>query len=254
MGASMKISRLVIVIVLLVVLAVLAWKFMPGVRQKAVDVYREHGGWTEEARRADPVGFIEYAEGELQDDLAALEQTRVRITEARKTLASELDKHRSLLKEAEQLAATFREAYRQAETGPGYPVRVSGRDYGKDELIRQVRLILLQRESYEQIIDDMEAAAENLTSKKEQLVTQITATKAALSSLPAKKEIARVNELTGRTREIFQQANELIGKNRDVLAESPVRTVEELSQRGKEGAATAPQGEVDARAFLEASE
>ncbi len=250
----MKISKLVVAIVVVIVVGVLAWRFMPGLRQKAVDVYRQHGGWTEEARRADPVGFIEYAERELKGDLADLKATRTRLSEARDDLAAELQKHRSLLEKAEELAATFREAYRRAEAGGGYPVSVSGQDYAKGELIEQVRLILLQRRNYSEIIDDMVAAAEKAASKQQQLVTQVTATKAALSALPAKKEIARVNELTGRTRQLFQQANEAISQNQEVLAESPVRTVEELSRKGVGEATATSEGEVDVRAFLEAGE
>ncbi|MFO8008692.1 MAG: hypothetical protein R6V05_13255 [Candidatus Brocadiia bacterium] len=249
----MKVGKLIIVVVVLVVLAFLVWRFMPGIRQRAVSVYREHGGWTEAARQSDPVGFIEYAEEELGDDLAVLEETRVRMAEAEQDLSSELDRYRSLLESADELAAQFREAYRRAEAGDEYPVGVSGADYTEEELVEQVRLILLQRNGYEEIIADMQRAAEKLVEKRQELLTQTSATKAALSSLPAKKEIARVNELTGRTRELFQQVDDLIGQNEEMLAASPVRTVEELLAQEPEAAAETAGADVDARAFLEGS-
>jgi hypothetical protein len=245
---AMRTGKLLIVLIVLFIGIVFIWRFMPGLRQRAVEVYREHGGWTEKARRSDPVGFIEYAERELREDLASLQETTGRMAEARETLSSELERHRSLLTAADELAGRFRAAYQAAGPDGGYPVRVSGADYGEGDLIEQVRLILRQRESYKDIIADMEAATASLKEKQHEVVAQITATKAALSALPAKMEIARVDELTGRTREIFQQIDELIGRNEVLLSEPPVRTVEELLRREVEE----PRGvDVDARAFLE---
>jgi hypothetical protein len=176
------------------------------------------------------------------------------MAEARETLAAELERYRGLIESAEDLAAQFRAAYRRAEAGDGYPVSVAGGEYGEDDLFQQVRLILLQRASYGEIIADLQAAAEGLSEKQQQLIGQVSATKAALSALPAKKEIARVEELTGRTRELFGQVNELIGQNEEVLAESPVRTVEELLRQGEAAPEEAAGAEADARAFLEAAE
>jgi phage shock protein A len=245
----MKTGRLIVLLVIIAAVGLLIWRFVPGLRQKATDAYRRYGGWTEEARRADPVGFIEYAEKELKDDLQSLEDTRLRMAEAAETVASELERARVLLDSAGELAEQFRQAYRQAEAQGGYPVEVAGAEYTRDELIEQVRLVLLQQASYEAIIADFEAATGTVADKQQQLVTQITATKAALSSLPAKKEIARLNELTGRTEELFQKVDEVIGQNETVLAASPVRTVEELIQE-REATSEAAEG-VDAEAFLE---
>lgn len=246
----MKPGRILVLIVVLVIAALLVWRLAPGLRHRAIDAYQQHAGWTEEARQADPVGFIDYAEKELTADLAALKETRTNLADAKVTVASQLESNRSLLDAAEELAEDFREAYRQAEPSQAYPAEVAGARYGRDDLIQQVRLILLQRRNYEEIIEGFEKADHAVDEKRLQLVTQITGTEAALAALPAKREIARVNQLTGSTDELLKQVNELIGENERILAESPVRTVEELVRREPEPAGTGQ--DVDAMAFLEA--
>lgn len=253
----MKIGHVVLVLILVAIAGALVWNFAPGCRQRAMDAYRQYGGWTEEARRADPVGFIEYAEGELRDDLQEFEATRGRLSEANATVSSELERTRELLAAAEELAGEFRAAYRSAEgagADAGYPVDVQGREYARSELMTQVRVILKQRASYRDIIEGFERAAEDVKETEETLVTQIVETRAALSMLPSRREIARINELTGRTEELLGQVNELIDQNRTVMGETPVRTVEELVQAREQAAAPSDEEEVDVLAFLEGEE
>jgi FtsZ-interacting cell division protein ZipA len=245
----MKLMRVIFVVIILVVVIALLWNFLPGFRESARSTYRKHGGWTEKARQSDPVGFIEYAEGELSANLTALTDARAQMKQAQKSITDEQQKTEKLLSSADALALQFRTAYQAAEKGGTYPVDVAGATYDRHALVEQVRLILLQKENYVTILKDLAQAASAAKAKEEQLVTQIASTQASLAALPAKKEIARVNELTGRTAELLGQVNELITQNTEVLEESPIRTVEQLvaSAKPKEE----EQSSIDVQAFLE---
>jgi len=250
----MKLSKTIVVIVVIAILGVLAWRFLPGCRQKAIDAYRKHGGWTEEARRADPVGFIEYAEQKLSADLDKLTDSRRSLGEAGQKIADELKKTAGLQASAGRLAETFRTAYRAAVAKSAWPVEVSGATYAKQELVEQVRLILTQKTNYAQIVGELERAAVAVKNKAQQLVTQINTTKATLAVLPAKKEIARVNKLTRDIEDLLGQINALLGDNDKALSDSPIRTVEELVDAKGRVAAAAEGSDDEAKAFLEAKE
>ena len=249
----MKLLRTVVILAIAVVIIVVVWRSSPGCRQQAMDAYRKYGGWTEEARKADPVGFIEYAEKKLNEDLASFAEANRSLAGARQTIEDERTRTQDLLEEARQLGAEFRTAYQEAEAASSYPVTVRGRSYSRDDLIAQVRLILVQKDNYEDIAAALDSAAQDVDERAPQLVVQINSTKAALSTLPSRKEIARINKLTGSTEELLAQVNEVIGENEHLLAESPVRTVEELVQ-AREEPAEAADASVDVLAFLEAAE
>ncbi len=113
----------------------------------------------------------------------------------------------------------------------------------------------MQRDNYEQTVSDLQSAAQAAKEKQQQLVVQINNTRAALEALPAKREIARVNQLTASTEELMAQVNDLLEKNTEVLSASPVRTVEQIV-REQQAPAPAAGAAVDAqvKAFLEGAE
>jgi phage shock protein A len=250
----MKLPRIVGLIVLAVVAVGLVWRLAPGCRQQAQEAYSKYGGWTEKARRADPVGFIDYAENKLTADLDALTQARAGLNDATVKLSDELTRNQDLLKTAEKLAGEFRDAYRSAEASGAWPVKVADRTYSRDEMLEQVRLVLLQRDNYKQTIAELQSAAQAAKDKQQQLAVQFNTTRAALESLPAKREIARVNQLTASTEELMTQVNGLLQENAQALSNSPVRTVEEITR--EQQAAAPGQKDIDAqvKAFLESGE
>ena len=246
--------RWVILALAVVVLAIVVWRLMPGVRQRARSAYDEYGGWTEEARKEDPVGFIEYAEGKLSGDLASFIESRQRLADAKVRIEAGLADNTLLLAAAEKLGGDFRQAYRQAAAAGAYPVELAGKAYTREEVIEQVRLILMQKGNYEEIIAGYEKATGDVKKKEQQLAVQINSTKAALATLPAKKEIARINELTASTEDLLRKVGAVLEENETLLAEAPVRTVEELIRAGETGGGGSAEDDVDVAAFLEADE
>ncbi len=248
----MKLLRMIVTILIVVVLLLLAWRFFPGLRHRAVETYKKHGGWTEAARKGDPAGYLEYAEKKLTGDLESLADSQTKLHEASGRIAAEQEKNQQLLASATELAGAFKAAYAQAEANQAWPVEVSGAKYDKPQLMEQVRLILMQRDSYEQIVGEMGKASVAIKKKGEQLVTQITATKATLSILPAKREIARVDKLTEGIEDLLGDVDDLLGENERALGESPIRTVEELIQTKQTPSGPSSDINAEVKAFLEA--
>lgn len=249
----MGLRRLLVVIVIVGFCGVAAWKLAPGFRHRAVGVYENYGGWTEEARNAEPVEFIDYAEGKLQGHLADMQQTTRDLATARERIRQATEKTRASLEAAGGMAASFRTAYRQAEADSSYPARLEGRDYDRAQLLEQVRLILLQRADGKDALAQLEQTAEKAAQKETDLLAQASRVKAALEMLPAQREIARAHELTGETEKTWAEVNDLIGRNEKLLTGSPVRTVDELL-RDREAKPSAETDDVDVLGFLEGGE
>jgi len=245
--------RLLVILVILAFCAVAAWYLAPGFRHRAVDVYEKYGGWTEEARNAEPVKFIDYAERKLQGHLTDMEQNVENLASARERLRQAATKTRTSLAAAGEMAESFRTAYRQAEADSSYPVRMEGRDYDRAQLLEQVRLILQQRADGQETLAQLEQTEQKAGQKETDLLAQITRVKAALEMLPAQREIAQASELTGETERTWAEVNDLIGRNEKLLTGSPVRTVDELLH-DREAEPAAEAGEVDVLGFLEGGE
>ena len=234
-----------------VVALIVAWQIVPGLRTRARDAYGKVGGWSDKAREADPLGFMEYAEGRLEKHLASLKIGRVRIREGQTRIEDETKRNRDLLGKSKDLAVAFRASFKAAEADSAFPVAVAGSAYSRNELIEQVRLVLMQRDNYTKAISDLVAAGKATVGADAKLLRQLTDTQAALAALPAKKEIVRVNQLAGQVQELLVQIDALIDRNETVLQETPVRTVEELLV-GTVSSETAP--DLDVMAFLEGTE
>ncbi len=241
------------ILIVLGVAGLVVVEFFPGLREQGKQLYRKYGGWNQEARQADPVGFIEYAIDELEKDLTTLQETRTRLGNVLHDLEKKQRRTQKRRDNAEQLAEQFRAAYQRAEEGGGYPVKVSGQAYDRNQLKDQVRLILLQREQYSRLLKELEKAKSRATDRRRHLGLRISKTKASLSTLPAQREVARLKEISDHTESLLNQVDSVMTSNEEVLEHSPVRTVEELTAAEKNGDSEGMSGSertVDVEAFL----
>mgnify|MGYP006293144749 FL=1 len=248
-------GRIIALVLVLVVIGVLIYTLFPGFRQRGREMIETYGGWTQEARQGDPVGFIDYAETKLEEHLAELRTSRSRLRAALEALGTHIDQTSAKLSTAQELAETFRRAYQRANSEDGFPVTVAGKAYREEQLVEQVELVLRQRRDYRVLLEEFRAATELAETRLQELVTRIASTKASLAMLPAKREVARVNELAGSTEELMAKVNDLIITNAKTLEKtgSPIRTVEELTESPEKKPPADAGSAVDARAFLEES-
>ncbi len=256
----MKLVKLILILLVVVGVGYAVWRFLPGVRTKVESTVEEYGGWTDDARREDPVGFLEYAQEKMSADLQAFQKAKQDLAAARVKAEEEMQKTEDLRAAAERHSLEFRGAFQAAEASAAFPVAVSGAQYERDDMIEQVRLLLLQRDNYAGVAASYRKVLDTVDARQNDLDRRILDTKAQLTNLGAQKELVRIQKLTEETDELMAQVAELLGENSEVLQDldSPVRTVEELMRSGGGGAAGTPVantggGDSDVMAFLKGS-
>src|SRR5687768_16228185 len=105
-------------VVVVAVLDAIAWYLSPAFRTNAEGLYKERVGWTDDARRKDPVGYFDYAIARLQEDVKKLEEVRGKLNEAQGRLErvplENRDKIQQAGLQAEGLKAKYLEAKAKA--------------------------------------------------------------------------------------------------------------------------------------------
>jgi len=200
----------------------------PALRAKVARSYQRVTGWDEAARQADPVGFVQYAEHKLRQDLAAMQKTRRELAGEVGALASKQREQQDLADQAQRLAEEFRDAYQAAESTNGFPLVVRNAAYTRAQVHSQVSMLLAESEGYQQSLANVESVQADAEHRLEELAVRINATESQLASLGTKRELLRARELTTQGQELLTQVDDLLNGNTEMLTGNPVRTVREL--------------------------
>lgn len=217
-------------VVFIGVVGAATYMYAPGVWTKINQLWNEHTGWTAEAQRADPVGFAEYAQGQLETDMNVMEKTRRELAGEVEQVVRRLHEVETLADQADSRAAEFRTAYHQAKLDGTFPIELSGAAYTEDQVRSQIRLLLTEAEGYRRsavTLQDVKREAEN---RMEQLAVRISSTETELTALPTKIGLLRVDRLTVEGEELLAQVDTLMSGNTQLIAGNPVRTVRELAE------------------------
>jgi len=86
-----------IIFVVVVAGAYFAWNNLPGLRDKVTQAANKYGGWTEEARKNDPVGYIEHAIKELDKDVVDFTAASAKLKEAQASSQAKLEEYRDCI-------------------------------------------------------------------------------------------------------------------------------------------------------------
>ena len=221
-------KRLVGAVVVLVAVSVAAVVFSPALRAQVSDQWARLGGWTEDARQADPVGFTTYAERKLQRDLEVMQRTRRELAAELGQLANKLREQQGLGDQARQLADEFRAGYQQASVSGSFPIAVRGAAYTKVQAESQVSMLLAEADGYEAATNALKEVQQEAGSQTEALAVRINATEAQLAALSTKRELLRARQLSEEGKQLLAQVDELLSGNAKLIEGNPVRTVREL--------------------------
>lgn len=208
-------------------------------------------GWTEEARKADPVGFTNYVESRLESDLQQLKETRGRLIAETSSVERSVQEHEALLQHAEQMADEFRRAYVAAKEVDSFPITVRGSAYTEEQVLSQVSLLLAEAEGYRQSINGLQQVALKAEDRLQELTLQIDSNKVELAALGAQRELLRAEKLTDEGQRLVAHVDQLLADNQQVVHGNPVRSVPELLASRDDGAEQRP-GIEAARRFLAA--
>jgi hypothetical protein len=233
-------------VLVVVILGVVAYFAFPGFKAEVNKRVDKAAGWTEEARRQDPVGFIEFSERKLQENIDKFESARATLVTARSKLEDIKRENQQKLAFAEKQAGEFKLAYQKTSAGQSWPVQVAGRAYSEGDLKSQVGMILKEKTGFESIVKQVEAALAKSETKHSDLVTRISESKGKLGLLGAQKAIVKVSKLTADTERLMADVQDVLIQNEALEAKTTVRTVDELMKDAMESTPSQASPAVDA--------
>ena len=236
-------------VVVLLALGAAAYFFLPGLRARVDAKFGEVAGWNDEARRSDPVGFIDFSIKKLGDNIDKFEQVRRDLSVQRRKVEELQKGNDTKLAFANKQLDEFKAAYKNAggATGKSWPVTVAGRPYSEAELKQQVNLLLTQRTAYEEVAKISGEASSRTTKSENDVVGRITESKAKLDVLKTQRELVKAAKLTADTEKLMDEVHEILVENEAIAAQSPVRTVDELI---KDAERESPAANANVDAFL----
>jgi|GEM_PF-971063 len=227
--------------------------YLPGVWTKLEQFVGTWGGWTEEARLANPVGYIEHVTARLERDLSELNRVRRELLVQIAELSQKLHEQEGLLAQAERLAHEFREKYQEAQTTGAFPITVRGAAYTADQAKAQVSLLLAEAEGYRTATSRLRKVREEAETQLEAVTVRINRTEAELVALGAQREVVKARRIFEEQTDLLAKVESLFEDNRRVLSGNPVRTVKELLAVGAEPSPTEIRRDV-VEAFLAATD
>jgi chromosome segregation ATPase len=214
--------------VVVAVVAIAAAAFSPALRAKISSHWANLSGWTEEARRADPAGFAQYASGKLQHDVEIMEGSRRKLSVEIGDLAGKLRSQEAFHDQARQLSEEFRAKYQQAVADGSFPIQVHSAAYTQAQVKAQVSMILAEISGHESAIARLEKVKKQAETQLEAITVRINGCESQLAALAVQQEMLRAEQLSEEGERLLAQVDQLLDDNSRALADNPVRTVREL--------------------------
>ena len=224
----MKVTALAMVVVGLTLAGATMYGFGPGFRTHVDQRLQGWLGWTENARRTDPVGFADHVEAQLKRESEGLKATRDGLASEVGTLNRKLKEQQALLEHSQRMAEEFRGVYQTATDEKTFPVTVRNAAYTEGQLVSQVSLLLAETAGYREMVDKLENVRQNAEAKLEALTVRINSTESQLTMLATQRGLLRARVLTDEGERLIAQVDELLEGNRQVVQDNPVRNVTEL--------------------------
>lgn len=222
---------LLTLLLLAAVTGVFVYEFNPGVKAQVDQAVNKHVGWTPEARKADPKGFIEHAIERLEKDRIAFQAQQNEYSRIRQEAVTGMATAEAKVAKAEEVSLGAKAAFQGAESSGSWPVSFSNKSYSREELVGQVQTVLYEKgghataiEIYTQTISDIDGQRLAVTSRITQIGIEIT-------KLKAEAQRAEMIKLNADAEAMLAQVNELLeGNNKDLVQyeESPIRSLDDL--------------------------
>lgn len=195
----------------------LAWHNIPGLRTAVSGKISELGGWSDEDRKEDPIGYIEYAKGQLEDNIAKFEEAAAEVTEEKRENEAQLEKFTRLLQVGDKSFGELKELYKRAKDTDAWPVQWSGQSYSEDELVRQVDAIMTERTDAAARAQEYQMLVEGTDDQRAFINERVRELRAAIDKLDSQKAQIRTASLTESSEQILAEVNSLVeGSNEQV--------------------------------------
>ena len=229
--------------------------------QDTVEDKYESLRWSETMRREDPVGYIDFAMGKLEEDKAQFAQVRTNLASAKEAADERRSEFTQKHSFAVDLAGKMKGAFQAAEMGGGYPVSfqigASQEEYTREQFVAQVTLTLAERDAYDAGIDDLTEAMDRIATAHTELATRVATIDASRVQLKTKRAVVEVQQLTSEIEDLMANVEDLIIGNEDAIDElpaeqDPVRSLDEFLEAIQSPEPVAePAGEVPTTATMQ---
>ncbi|QDV05942.1 hypothetical protein Poly30_14450 [Planctomycetes bacterium Poly30] len=217
----------IIIFVVVVAGAYFAWNNLPGLRDQVTKAANKYGGWTEEARKSDPVGFIEHATEQLEKDIKEFEAAKTALVSNKKSSEAKLEEYRDEQATSMGLANSIKEQYKIAEETGNWPITVAGKSYDRTAAITLVNNLLATSKNAAARMTDYEQVLAAIDLKSAELTGRISESKFNVEKLAAQKELVKIDSLSAEADMLLAKVNDLVEGN-SKLAEEPALTYEDL--------------------------
>ena len=237
----------IILLAVVVLGGFLAWQYLPGLRSAVEGKINEYGGWTEEARKDDPVGFVEHAQKKLRANIATFESVQDKLAKTKKKAEDALEEFATKEKAATDMSNELKELYSSAEATDAWPVTWKGKEYDRQEVIEQVKDVLAEKKSSSERQAEYAQILEDVDKRRGEVRDRITQSSTMIDKLESQKLSLETDKLTNDAEVMLAQVNDLV-EDTSRVAEDPVRSLDDLMAAAtKEKAAANEEEEVDVR-------
>lgn len=223
----------------LVVLGVAAYFIVPKFRTEVNNSIESLKEWDDEARRKDPVGYIDWSMKKLQQNVGAFESLRGSIAAQKGVIEKRREEAVRKVSFGEKSAAEFKTAYQAAKKDGKWPATVAGRPYSESELKAQVGLTLGEIDGAKSILGQIDPILVELDGRLTDVVKRHADSKAKLDLLATQKELVKATQLTADTEKMLANVQDVLVQNEMAMQKSPVRTLDEMAKENAKAAAAA---------------
>lgn len=206
----------------------LAWQNIPGLRTAINGKVSDLRGWSEEDRRDDPIGYIEYAKGQLEDNIAKFEEAAAEVTAEKEKNEEQLEKFTRMLQVGDRSFGELKELYRRAKDTGGWPVEWQGESYSEDELVRQVDALMTDRTNAAARAQEYQVLVEGTADQRAFINERVRELRAAIDKLESQRAQLKTASLTDSSERILAEVDSLVAGSSEQVASGKIRDLEEI--------------------------
>ena len=166
--------------------------------------------WTPEARRNDPVGYIDYSLNRLQKNIDKFDVMKGELETSKRGLEKLVVKNENLRDMGEKRLGEFKAAYKAATASGSWPVEIVGQKYKEAELKSQVAMILGQRDAANASLEQLKPAVLNIANRINDVVARSSDSRAKLGILQSQRETVKALKLTKEFEQTLQNVQDIL--------------------------------------------
>ena len=235
--------------VALIVLGVAIYVFAPGIWTKIETTGAEKLGWTEDAKRRDPVRYLEHIITKTRNEYGKIDSYIAEYRTAIRRLEKERAKASKKSEAAERLLDELKSEYKKVESGEAsWPITFRGGNYNQQQFKTQVGTLLTEKNAQSGVVDKLTRRIDALTKKLDKIRSARVEYASKVSVLEADLAVAKANVGSAELDDLIGKADEILAYVDETATdlETPLRTTDELLESESEGEKSERSEEIDA--------